>query len=283
MKYFTVDLKDEFPQLKTGNPRLHCYINDCYKGGEGRKTPAMLAIAGGGYGGVCFDREGEPIAFCFLKEGYSAFALEYSVAPAHFPTQLLEAAAAMIYIRRNAEKWSINPDWVAVSGYSAGGHLAASLGTLCLEGEVEKAFSVDPHLAIPNAMVLSYSVITSDPSFSHSGSIENVTGNAPVGSELYKKVSLENHVNGSTPPAYIWHTANDELVPVKNSLAFAAALADHGIKYELHVFPNGSHGLATSSFATHDGIMDPVTALSHKWVSEAAGFLNTVWFGNPIV
>ena len=130
MKHFVVKLKEEFPCLQGSQqePELHCFINDTApRIVEGRKIPAMLIAPGGGYCNVSF-REGEPIAYKYLTEGFSCFVLYYSVRPEHYPQQLAEIAASMLYIRKHADEWNIDADKVAVNGYSAGGHLAASIG-----------------------------------------------------------------------------------------------------------------------------------------------------------
>ncbi len=279
MKYFTVDLRKEFPELTNGNPTLDCFIADPLLEHKDRLRPAVLVIPGGGYAVVCADREGDPMAFSFLKEGYCAFVLNYTVGERCFPSAFLEAAAAMLYIRKHAAEFCINPSQIAALGGSAGGHLAASLGTLCFDGEVEQTFGVDPSLAVPNALVLNYPVISSDPSISHRDSFINLTGTDDATTPLYQKLSLDKRVNEKTPPVYIWHTSDDACVPVQNSILFALALAQHGIKYELHIFPTGPHGLATANFAAYNYVLDSETAKSRHWLTEACQFLNTLWFG----
>lgn len=279
MQFFKVELKKEFPQLKSEqNPTLYCYITDCYYHNEEAMLPGVLIMPGGGYGSVCKDREGEPIAFHFLRAGYCAFVLEYSVQTARYPEALSEAAAAMLYIRRHAKEWRVNPNNIAVSGFSAGGHLACSLGTLCTEESVLSLLQVQPEEIAPNAMVLGYPVISSDPSFAHIGSIENVSGLTKEESdhELWRHLSLEKHVNRYTPPTYLWHTSEDNCVPVKNSIAFSAALAEKGIMQELHIFPKGWHGLSTGDKRCNP-ITNPDVELTHAWVDEALRFLEIVW------
>lgn len=277
MKYFTVDLKKEFPMLQTSqNPVLHCYVNNIFRRSAEHKAPGILIAPGGGYTCVCFDREGECIAFNYLRAGYCAFVLQYSVAPVHFPEQLCEAAAAMLYIRRHAEEWRLDPEKIAVCGFSAGGHLAGSLGTLCKEPAVTERLGVTPQQIAPNAMVLGYPVISADPAFGHTGSFKNVLGVTDVTGPECLKLSLEKQVNELTPPTYLWHTADDTCVPCKNSLVFATVLAEHGIMYELHVFPHGSHGLAACDSASCTSL-DATAALAHAWVDESIRFLKVVF------
>lgn len=277
MKFFTVDLKKEFPALSSRQtPTLTCYIND--NSGQfapGRKNPAILIAPGGGYCNVCFTREGEPIAFHYLRAGFSAFVLTYSVTPEYYPQQLLEAAAAMLYIRSHAQEWDIDPDKIAISGFSAGGHLATSLGVFWQDPFITDPLKAAAESLRPDAMILGYPVISADPSFCHAGSIQNVSGTTDRDSALYKKMSLENHVTEHTPPAYIWHTADDTCVPVKNSLCFALALSANKVPYELHIFPQGPHGLATADFATNPAMDSPYTSYS-VWIDESFGIFKEI-------
>ena len=277
MKYFTVDLKSEFPALSSSKqePKLSCYVSDFTP--ENRKNPAILIMPGGGYGCVCADREGDVIAYKYLSEGFSAFVLNYSVYPEHYPQQLFEAAAAMIYIKSHSDEFFVDPEKVVVSGFSAGGHLAASLGVFWNDPFVLDAFKAPEGFTRPSAMILGYPVITADPSFSNAGTINNVSGTNDVNAAIYKKMSLENQISENTPPAYIWHTANDEMVPVRNSIAFANSLAIHKIPFELHVFPNGPHGIATASYASNFTV-NADFYYCYPWMDESIKFLKQLWY-----
>ncbi len=277
MKFLKVDLKQEFPCLQSKQtPTLYCYVNDNSSVFQKeRKNPAMLIAPGGGYQNISFNREGEPIAFKYLSAGFSAFVLDYSVKPECYPQQLMEIAASILYIRKHAEEWHIDPQKIAVNGYSAGGHLAASLGVLCSDPFVLDALKAKKCDIRPDAMVLGYPVITCDGSFAHVGSIVNVSGTADTESAMYKKMSLDNHVSEDTPPTFLWHTANDQLVHVKNSLVFAQKLAENKVRFELHVYPDGPHGLATSDFATNGFIEKHYSA---TWMDESIKFLFDLWY-----
>ncbi len=281
MKFFTVDLKAEFPQLSSSqNPTLTCYVNDMILDRQpDRYMPAMLICPGGGYCSVCYSREGEPIAFHYMRMGYSAFALTYSITPEHYPQQLLEAACAMLYIRRHAEEWHIDASKIAINGYSAGGHLAASLGVFWNDPFICDMLKTSPETIRPDAMVLGYPVISADPSFSHAGSIQNLTGTADTEAPIYKKMSLETHVKQDTPPTFLWHTAEDACVPVKNSIAFASALAENRVQFELHVYPYGWHGLATADEVTNGvDIKNSPAYYCRTWIDESIKFLASLGF-----
>lgn len=278
MKYSIVKLKEEFPFLESQQePELHCFINDWTpRIIQNRKIPAMLIAPGGGYSTVSY-REGDPIACKYLREGFSAFVLKYSVYPERYPQQLLEIACSMLYIRKHAEEWGIDKEKIAVNGYSAGGHLAASLGVLYNDEVVLNLLKAKKEDIKPNAMILGYPVISADDSFSHQGSINNVSGTTDTEADVYKKMSLENQVDSQTPPTFLWHTANDNVVPVKNSLVFATKLAENQVPFELHVYPFGPHGLSTSDFATCQFNEKHYSA---PWMDESVKFLFEIWFKN---
>lgn len=208
--------------------------------------PAVLICPGGGYEFLS-DREAEAIALALLAEGIPAFVLRYSIRKKQFPTALLEAAAAMAYIRTHAGEWDVNPEGIAVCGFSAGGHLAASLLV-----HWNKPFVTGP-LGLseehrPNAGILCYPVITTG-ALTHQGSIDNITCR-DASEETISLVTLERQVGVHTPPTFLWHCADDGCVPVENSLRFAGALSEAKIPFALHVYTEGGHGLALANEVT---------------------------------
>lgn len=203
--------------------------------------PSVVICPGGGYGGVS-DREAEPVAIAYFAAGYNTFILRYAVAEKaknFYP--LSQLATTVAHLRNYSAELHVIPNNIAVCGFSAGGHLAGSLGTLANTDEFKKVFNRKDDIR-PNAMLLIYPVITAD-EYAHVGSIENVSGNKE-GSEKYKWFGLDKHVNSETPPTFLWHTAEDSGVPVQNSLKMAAALSEANIPYELHILPHGGHGMS---------------------------------------
>ena len=252
MKCETVYLAEEFPFLgKNGAaPRLDVYLpyNMSEMRRERMRRPCMVVLPGGGYG-MCSQREGEAVGVHFLPEGYNVFVLWYSVAPDfRFPTQITEVAAVMELIYRNAESWNCDTSKIAIMGFSAGGHLAAHYSTAW---DCEEVRAVFPESKRVNASVLCYPVISADPRDSHWGSILNLLGHEPSAEEI-QRFSCERLVTKNTPPAFLWHTSTDGAVPVKNSLIYAAALAENGVPVEAHIYPYGQHGLSTSDKQTLD-------------------------------
>ena len=208
--------------------------------------PGVLILPGGGYE-HCSDRESDPVAVQFLNAGYQVFLLNYTTAgtapaPLGF-APLLDAARAILHLRQNAESLHLDPHRLAVCGFSAGGHLAASTALLTHRPEVCEALGAEGAQLCPDGVILGYPVITSG-TFAHKDSIRNLAGEDPA---LWDLFSLENQARPGLPPFFVWHTVADELVPVENSLLLAGALQKNRIPYELHLFPNGSHGSSTCS------------------------------------
>ena len=177
------------------------------------RRAGMIVVPGGGYGCVCDDREGGPIAEAFLAEGYNCFVLKYRVAPAHrYPAQLIDLASAMYFLRTNAEKYSLNPDRIFTVGFSAGGHLVGTLATKYKEAE--KLLSLPENSTRPTGTVYAYPVVgTSFPT--HGGSFTYLTGLPfdEIPADTAHALSIDENISAQTPPAFIWHTAEDEAVP----------------------------------------------------------------------
>lgn len=220
--------------------KLTCWIQKTpEKVSVSRRRPAILILPGGGYGWTS-PREAEPVALRFAARGYQAFVLDYSCAPHGFPVSLREAAMAMRYIRQNAAQWEIDPAMVAAMGFSAGGHLCGTLGTLfdC----PELADLGTPAQIRPDALGLCYPVAVSW-GRTHEGSFQNVTRGDEA---LRERLSLEKLVRPDMPPVFLWHTRDDQSVPCRNSLVLAAALEEAGVDFALHIYRHGQHGLSTA-------------------------------------
>ena len=231
------------------------------------EKPLVLVCPGGAYS-YCSDREAEPIAAKYLAAGFHAAVLRYHCAPAVFPTALLELAWSVKTIRKFAKQWHVNPDAVFVCGFSAGGHLAASLGTLWNETFLQKALGNGEWM--PNGQILGYPVITMG-EYTHQGSRENLIGGR-MSDEMTHLLSLEERVDEHTVPTFLWHTAEDGAVPVQNSLMYAAALASHHVPFELHVFEKGAHGLSTCEDITSD-LGNETVPDNQSWVDMSIRFV----------
>ncbi|HWR11853.1 MAG TPA: alpha/beta hydrolase [Rectinemataceae bacterium] len=259
-------------------------VIDTYVLDGNKRRAAVLICPGGGYGFLS-PREAEPIALQFNAAGYHAFVLHYSVAPRRHPLPLLDVSKALCVLRRRAEEYNIHSGRIALCGFSAGAHLAASLGVYWdkplslsgaggvkdLNGQTFTPTGIEPGMNRPDALILCYPVITSG-SFAHKGSFENLLGPG-AGPETLAEVSLELHVNEKTPPAFIWHTYADEGVPLENSFLFAGALRAAGVPFEYHVYPEGPHGLSLATEETSVDGKEPNPHVS-SWM-----YLCVEWLG----
>lgn len=238
---------------------------------EGQLTarPAVIICPGGGYVMVS-EREAEPVGKEYFAAGYHVFILTYSVEErAKDFGPLIQLAAAMAHVRKHAQEWHVDAGKICVCGFSAGAHLAASLGTLYKEEKFLAAFGRQEKIR-PDAMLLGYPVITAD-EYAHVGSIEHVSG-AAEGSEEYAWFGLDRHVDSQTPPAFLWHTAADDCVPVENSLKFCGALSAAKVPFELHIFPEGGHGMSVCT----EEVFTP-DSYNRRWVKWSIEWLNKVF------
>ncbi|MBQ7335135.1 MAG: alpha/beta hydrolase [Clostridia bacterium] len=262
MKYEKIALPQE-----DGDVFLEAYIADRI-GDFTRK--ALLVIPGGGYGSVCSEREGEPIAMAFLPHGYNAFVLHYTVGRKKpFPAQLIQATKAIKHIKDHAEEYNINPDELFVVGFSAGGHLAASTGTLWKMEEIYQAVDMPYAYNKPRGVMLMYPVIS--PAYQHHiASFCNLWCTDTPSAEQLDAAAIEKHVDADSSPAFVLHTANDQTVDVKNALTLAEAYSTAGVPYELHIYPDAPHGVALGNRITechNPKYNNPAIA---KWVENAA-------------
>ena len=191
---------------------------------------AVLICPGGGYGGVAFRHEGKDIAKWFNNLGVSAFVLYYRMPNGHYTVPLTDAQTAMDIIHKRAKEWNINQNKIGIMGFSAGGHLASTVGTHFKTNEERPAF-----------MILGYPVVTMDSTLTHRGSRNNLLGKKPS-DDLVKLYSNELQVTKKTPPTYIVHATDDKTVPVKNSIQLYQALKEKKIEAQLDTFAVGGHG-----------------------------------------
>lgn len=218
------------------------------------RRPAVLVCPGGGYA-MCSAREAEPIALAYMAEGFQAFVLHYTVGrgqPGVADKALQDAEAALELLRSREAEWNILPGQIAAVGFSAGGHLAAALGTM---GRVK-----------PDAMVLGY------PSLSKH-MLEQLDCDG---------TGLMDKVTGETPPSFLFHTRTDKLVPVSNSLEFAAALDAADIPFELHIFREGGHGLSLAKALTANGLEKMTNPAVAQWFGLSVAWLRATLGDFPV-
>ena len=233
---------------------------------DGKPHGAVIVCPGGGYSHKAA-HEGGPIAQRLNEEGVHGFVLDYRVAPYRHPAPLMDALRAIRYVRYHAEELGVLPDKIAILGFSAGGHLTCSAATLWDEGDPDAADPIDRVSSRPDLFIPCYPV-ASLTNFWHEGSAVNLLGDRKDKAML-RKLTAEYQVNEQTPPAFIWHTAEDNAVPVENSLRLAKALVAHNVPVSMHIFPYGPHGV---------GLGNEKSPLAEQWPELLGEYLRTMGF-----
>lgn len=200
---------------------------------------AMLLIPGGSYSGI-YEGQAEPFARWLNEQGMTVFVLRYRLGSAgyRYPAQLQDAVESMFQIRGNAEKWKIDPQRIGVMGFSAGGHLVSTLINRLEDGLIDgRDANISPR---PDLAILCYPVISmiTKP---HATSRNMLIGDKPSDA-LIRQTSSELQVKPGLPPVFLWHTMEDKMVPVEHAQLYAAALHQHGVPHELHLYQHGDHG-----------------------------------------
>lgn len=277
MKVFEVPLKvnttgkgayDAFMTVYAPNNELDFKIN--------KNRPAVVIFPGGAYVGT-YAGEAEPIALKFAAAGACAFVVWYSTKnkcpeqPPRFPQALVEGFLAVKYVRDHAAEFGINPHNVATLGFSAGGHLCACTGTLWKLPMLDEYLPGDRADYRPDKLILCYAAIKSrEPCYT--GMFDHLfDGNKTE--EMMDLMSLELQVAEDTPPSFLWHTFSDPVVPVRSALEFALALAKYKIPCEMHLYPQGGHGLCLANHVTSDTWAPDAPFYAAEWIDHAIAFL----------
>ena len=227
---------------------------------------AMLIFPGGGYGILAYDWEGTDIAKFLNSKGIAGIVVKYRLPSDVSQTDkqnvpLIDAQRAIRIVRSKAEGWNIKPDKIGIIGFSAGGHLASTLGTHFDEEVYAKVDEADNESARPDFMALGYPVITFGIN-THGGSRKNLIGESPSEAML-EHFSNEKQVTPNTPPTFLMHATDDGAVPVENSLLFFQALRDNGVSATMHIYPKGGHGF---SLARNDEHLRGWTERMFEWI-----------------
>jgi acetyl esterase/lipase len=223
---------------------------------------AMLVLPGGGYEGLAA-HEGEGYARWFASLGYHAFELRYRLSPYRHPAMWMDATRAMRSVRSLGSSLGFAAKNVGVIGSSAGGHLAAHLTVKNDAGDSRSCDPVERQSSRPALSILCYPVVTMVTASAHSGSRRNLLGENPD-PVLCEEVSPECHVSSGTPPCFLWHTVEDPVVEVENSVDFAMVLRRAGVPFELHIYEKGRHGIGLA-----EG--HPWTVECARWMGETFG------------
>ena len=223
---------------------------------------AVLVIPGGGYRVVCMDHEGKAIARWLNSIGITAGVLKYRLPNVHYAVPFQDAQQALRMLRANADEYGIDRNRVGVLGFSAGGHLASTIGTHFNEDFSSGRGDNLAESNRPDFMILVYPVVTMQAGLTHNGSRTYLLGDAP-NDEMVMRFSNEQQVSGDTPPTFVVHATDDGTVPVLNSINLYEALIAAGVSAEMHIFEHGGHG-----FALKDGPARKWTDLAEDWLQQ---------------
>ena len=221
------DGKIPYLTTETELPKVSCYPTATWY-----KLPAVIVLPGGGYSEHA-DHEAEPIAEFYNARGFHSFILRYRLIPEYYPSAICDLQRLIKYLRANADALRVDENRIFVVGFSAGGHLAsfsAVAEDVCKVGDCLDDFDCKP-----NGVIAGYPVVSSE-----HPCIKNLAQNDE---KALKLLSVEKNITENTPPFLIWHTTDDATVDVKNSLMLGEALKEKGVKFEMHIFPSGEHGL----------------------------------------
>lgn len=253
---------------------LTSYLHEDHPELNPSARPAVIVFPGGGLSFLS-EREAEPIALAYLSRGFNTFVLKYSIGEfGNYPLPLLDASLAVSHVRENSSEFNVDPDRIFIIGFSAGGYVAAMLGVRWQEDFICDELGIPFGSNRPDGMILSYPVITAG-EFSHRGTIINSIGEDATDEEICEH-SLENLVSDKTPPTFLWHTADDNVVPVENSLLFASSLSRVGVPFEMHIYPHGPHGLSLAEKETACGNEALMDKRISEWMDLSSEWLKTL-------
>jgi len=214
---------------------------------------AVIICPGGGYSIVAAGHEGYDVARKFNELGISAFVLKYRLPDAKVSSNpeiapLQDAQQALLIVKKRAAEWNVNPSRIGIMGFSAGGHLASTAGTHFQKSVLPNTGAVNVR---PDFMILIYPVISGNPEISHQGSFDNLVGKQANAAKV-KEYSNEQQVSAQTPPTFLVHASDDEVVKSENSIVFYQALLRNKIPAELHIYQKGGHGFGLNNPTTAD-------------------------------
>lgn len=260
-------------RISVGNTGAYCetyFLSPSAELPASTCRPVVIICPGGGY---CYTsaREAEPIAMAFCARGFHACVLYYPCAPAIFPAALCALGETVAMLRKNAEQYAIDAAQISVCGFSAGGHLTASLGVFWDAPFLAEKTNCPSLLMRPNKMILCYPVITSG-EFAHEGSFAALLG-AEDTCALRERVSLEKQVTQNTPPTFLWHTCADSTVAVENSMLFAQSLQRFKVPFEMHLYEKGVHGLSLCTPQTANAANECIQPECAGWIDLACTWL----------
>ncbi len=230
---------------------------------------ALVICPGGGYQHLALDHEGKQIADWVNSLGGTAFVLRYRLAPRYkHPAPMNDVQRAIRIVRARADEWKIDPNRVAIIGFSAGGHLASTAATHFDQGKSDSPDSIEAQSSRPDYVILGYPVIAMATEYAHAGSRNNLFGANPD-PKLVEEFSNERKVTSETPPTFLMHTSTDTAVPPENSILFYMALQKAGVPAELHIYDHGPHGVGLGG---KDPALSTWPGLCAEWLRGLGAF-----------
>lgn len=240
MIYKKINLKEHYKNLKFDAVLTVIVPSNSPEINPERKKPSILIFPGGAYE-YCSFREEEPVGLRFVGYGYNVFMINYTCAPnTIFPYPMLEGYAAIDYIRKHADEFNVDKNNLVIMGFSAGGHLAASVACYKDDPQFKEYLGIKDADFEINGVVLGYPVITSDPTFYHDLTIQNVTKADPE--KLIPFFSIEKNVTEKYPRTFVYTFDGDGCVPPKNTEVLVEALKNKGVEVECHIYHGAIHG-----------------------------------------
>ena len=272
---------EKFQLSPDGRVTLYCYLHHwTTTAGHYPVRAGVLVLPGGGYA-MHGASEGEPVAQAFFAQGFDSFVLRYSVGEhAVFPNSAADAGRALMLIRENAAAWNLDPQKLAVCGFSAGGHVAACLGTMWGRADLQAACGAHGRENRPDALILSYACISAD--IDGQREMYRLLAGDRSLEELQELASAEKYVDADTPPVFLWNMYDDQLVPVEQSLQFQMALARNDIPFEAHTYRHGIHGCGLATPVTSIGAELRENSHVARWFDDCCLWL-TELFGAPVL
>src|SRR5699024_9739612 len=240
-------------------PELTVFLPDQKKA----NGTGVVICPGGGYAHLAMEKEGYKVAQWLNSMGVAAFVLKYRLGMRyHHPAELMDGKRAMQIVHENAQQWHLDKNRIGIMGFSAGGHLASTVGTHFDLSNPQATDSLQAYRSRPDFMILIYPVITMKKDLTHQGSRINLLGEHPD-SSLVHLLSNETQVTPQTPPTFLVHTSNDPVVGVMNSMQFYMALRKAGVPAEMHLYEDGPHGFG---LAQQNELLSSWTGLLKKWM-----------------
>lgn len=265
---------ETFNYTPDGRVNLKTYIPDIYAP-DAPLRPAMIACPGGAWSWLA-PYEGEQVALTFVKEGFAGFVLNYSIGDySEYPNPLVELCWAIMTVRKNAAKWHIDPDKIAVTGFSAGSTIAAMAATQWMDPVIEKTLGEPKEMYRPNAAVLCYGCNDLSNIFDEDNDAAASMKLGKLATDRTPQTSIAKYVTKDTAPMFFFHTSTDEIVPVKNTWLVAEKLDEVGIPFEMHIFGRGPHGMSVNNRMT--ARKEDIDAGVTQWVPLCVMWLDKVF------